>query len=355
MLTGDDLEIFVDRAGIKWGDEWRARIEAALQQTTFFIPVVTPRFLKSEECRRELISFSGAARSLGVEDLLMPLLYVPVDIDEDSPDEVIRLIARTQYEDWRALRFADVGSAEHRLGVNRLALRLVEIDERVATQPTLSGISLLTPAGAEKPAAGASIVDEPATVADLEAPGLIDLLAEFENLSPIWIETINQFPAVMAEVGSLTEAATERLAQGDREGKGFAFRVLVAHDLAAQLQEPAAQLEALSTDYASQLIDIDPGVQALIRLALEADETNPDHQQAARELSASILDLVEKSRATSVALTEFIAILSDSARSSRELRPVMNRMQTALRAVVDGQLVIEQWERLLIGGDASGG
>src|SRR5437773_5014615 len=78
LLTGADLSLFVDHAAIEWGQHWRERIDEALATTTFFIPVITPRFFASDECRRELITFAGHAKSLGVEALLLPILYVSV-------------------------------------------------------------------------------------------------------------------------------------------------------------------------------------------------------------------------------------------------------------------------------------
>jgi TIR domain len=78
MLTGGPLEVFVDREAIEWGHEWQQRIDGALADTAFFVPVITPRYFASEACRAELLSFSGHAASLGVSELLMPLYYVEI-------------------------------------------------------------------------------------------------------------------------------------------------------------------------------------------------------------------------------------------------------------------------------------
>ena len=47
VLTGEQLEIFVDRNDLKWGQKWRERIDGALQSTTFFIPVLSPSFSRA--------------------------------------------------------------------------------------------------------------------------------------------------------------------------------------------------------------------------------------------------------------------------------------------------------------------
>jgi hypothetical protein len=53
LVTGETLTLFVDRNEISWGDEWRRRIETALAETTFFVPIITPLYFKRQECRRE--------------------------------------------------------------------------------------------------------------------------------------------------------------------------------------------------------------------------------------------------------------------------------------------------------------
>ncbi|MCP9488157.1 MAG: toll/interleukin-1 receptor domain-containing protein, partial [Gaiellaceae bacterium MAG52_C11] len=84
LTGGDSLELFLDHAEIRWGDEWELRIEEALQATTFFIPVVTPRYFRSEECRKKLLGFAGHAKSLGLEELVLPLYYIEVPDLEDK-------------------------------------------------------------------------------------------------------------------------------------------------------------------------------------------------------------------------------------------------------------------------------
>src|SRR5690349_7182667 len=76
LLTGGDLDLFLDRDALHWGDDWRQRISDAIAATTFFIPIVTPRYFNSPECRRELIEFDREARRLGAGALLLPILYV---------------------------------------------------------------------------------------------------------------------------------------------------------------------------------------------------------------------------------------------------------------------------------------
>jgi hypothetical protein len=133
LSSGEELDLFVDREGIRWGDAWRTRIDEAVGEVPFFIAVITPTYLKSVECRRELIAFSGRAKSRGLDPLLLPILYTTVpELSPDSSDEVVGLIARTQYADWRKLRNKKLDSEEHMNAVQLLAENLIARRQEVA-------------------------------------------------------------------------------------------------------------------------------------------------------------------------------------------------------------------------------
>src|SRR3954452_5800638 len=76
MLTGDEIDLFLDQDALEWGDRWKDKIDDSLASVAFFIPVITPRYFRSAECRRELQFFARRARELGVSELVLPLLYV---------------------------------------------------------------------------------------------------------------------------------------------------------------------------------------------------------------------------------------------------------------------------------------
>lgn len=58
MLIGEPLDLRLDRDAIKWGEVWRDKIDLSLASVAFFIPVMTPRYFMSAECRRELQFFA---------------------------------------------------------------------------------------------------------------------------------------------------------------------------------------------------------------------------------------------------------------------------------------------------------
>lgn len=327
LLSGADLELFLDRDSLVWGDQWRGRVEAAIQETTFFIPIVTPRYFTSEECRKELMKFAAHARSVGATELLLPILYVDVpDLVEDSPDDAMALIASTQYVDWRELRLTDEASETYARAVNQLAQRLAQIARDYASRPSVIPTE-----------------SSPSTEDPDDEPGISDLIADMEPVLPKWTETIEGFAPILEQIQTITMGATDKF---QNEGQdSFAKRVLVARQFAADLSEPAEELLGQGEQYARLLISIDPGVRAIIALA--GDQSDPEDIQSACEMFESLRGLVRVSQENEVALKEFIASLRQPARLFKDVRPPLAKMESGMRSVLDAQTVMNEWIRLM--------
>lgn len=341
LLTGDELHLFIDREGIAWGNEWRQRIDGALDLTTFFIPIVTPRYFTRDECRRELLRFATQARALGVEDLLLPIYYVHVmGLREGSDDEAMALVARTQYADWRDLRLLDESSAEYRQAVNGLARRLAEIAASVASRPT-GEVAATSGSASGRPSTGADEDDE---------PGYMDILADAEEAMPQWTETIEEFPVVLDRLSQVTTVATEDVERANNQGKAFAARIHIARRLAGEYGPIADALQELGQRYYSQLSEIDPAILWLIRHTSEAlaeDRLSDDERQSARGFFDQLRRLIESSENSVASLRDLIEAIGKNMAISRDLRPALRRLQVALRNVVDAQAMIDEWRARL--------
>jgi parallel beta-helix repeat protein len=107
--TAENFEIFFDRHNIKWGQQWRQRVNGSLASAIFLLPVITPRFFRSQECRRELERFLEIEAKLGRDDLIFPIYYFNCPILNDPErrkgDPLAEAIAGRQYLDLRDFRF----------------------------------------------------------------------------------------------------------------------------------------------------------------------------------------------------------------------------------------------------------
>jgi len=135
MQTGEDFPIFQDR-NIEWGQNWKERIEGALKEVTFLIPIITPGFFKSPACRGELEKFIRYEKKLERNDLILSVYYVgcPLLNEEEkrNKDELAKVIASRQYADWRELRFEPFTSPQVGKTLAQLAIQIRKAIERQA-------------------------------------------------------------------------------------------------------------------------------------------------------------------------------------------------------------------------------
>ncbi len=306
------------------------------QRTTFLIPIVTPSFFESTECRKELIEFVGEAKSLGVEELVLPIYYVTVPEleDEEPADEAMAIIKRTQWEDLRDVRLKDESDPDHRARVARLAERLIEIAEAVeATQP------------ASPPLVQAVTTDavsaEAAVDAEDDEGGLLDRMAAGEEAMPKVAEALAGFGADLNELNERAQDATREMDEAAARGT-FAARLAVANRLANRLAAPAERIEERAQQYVSLLSEVDPGVLTMIRLAAEQPESE---QEGVEEFVSVIREMTAAGRQAAGQLEELAETLDDTAKFSRELRRPLKRIQVAVRNVADAQAIMDRWEQ----------
>ncbi|MEU9084535.1 toll/interleukin-1 receptor domain-containing protein [Streptomyces sp. NPDC048357] len=330
IISGEPLEIFFDNDSIEWGDAWRLRLDSALTGVTFLIPIVTPKFIKSQECRREVITFSGHAASLGLDELLLPIHYVNVPQLTDEPtdqpaDEVVSLIARRQWVDWRDLRLEDEESPRYRQAVHKLALRLSEI---------LDSAPPPTPRDPTPPAPGD------------DEPGFIEVMAATEAALPQWLETVQQFTELIQFVGEATAWAAGEMSASDSRGGGFSGRMRVTQELSSRFTGPVQKADTLGSKYWIELSAVDAGVIGIIRAASEGG-LSLDDQNSVDEFFVNIKELAAATKTTSVKLEELSDGMEEAAKKSRQLRPQFRTIQAAVQKVIDGQTIIDEWQRMI--------
>ncbi|MBT2594561.1 TIR domain-containing protein [Arthrobacter sp. ISL-72] len=331
-LTTQELEIFVDRTSLSWGQQWRGRISESLQTTTFYIPVITPNFIDSKECRKEFLTFVNTAKSLGVSEYILAIRYIPVpDLKEDSTDDIKALVASTQFEDWEALRFEDEDGPMYRRAVNKLALRLKELSELVESRPSTDAVTHYSEVHEE-------------TEENEDAPGLLDLIADFQPVSEEWLETVNSIPPLLQDFTAIMNEGASDLSEVS--DKPFAQRILVFRNMAKKLEPTTVALEERGAEYISRLMTIDPMVRAMIEVSKLA-EPGSDAAETARTQFASIKEMAATSASTSATVSTVGAMARSYANYSRDLRPSFKRFDAGMKSIADGQSVIDEWARLV--------
>lgn len=323
LITGEELSLFVDRTDISWGEEWRTRIDRALVQTTFFIPLVSPRYFTRDECRHELLEFDAQAQSLGVGELILPILYVTLpNFTADNPDEAIALTARMQYEDWRELRLFDRDSQEYRRAVNALAQRLADIASEVTVRQ----------------------IDQEAQADDEhDVPhGLGDMLVEIGPLLPEWLDAVETDPLVEAQFQATSRVFNEKLSKVQRGPASARFAILQRQ--ATEYLPIARRHLDLAEIYLSRTIALNPFVTKIVRIV----EAHPDSLPLLADLEAAVHEAIQQIGRQKRDGESAAAYARANAHVSRAMSTLADVWEKADRIVREGNQMVLQWETQLV-------
>jgi formylglycine-generating enzyme required for sulfatase activity len=125
-----NFHLWQDVEAIAPGKMWEAEIAKAIEESVFFIPIVTPRAVGSPYCKSEFESFLAREQALGRNDLVFPILYIPVPALRDEVkwrnDRVLTIVAQRQFVDWRSFRYDDVNATAFGREIGRFCENIVE-------------------------------------------------------------------------------------------------------------------------------------------------------------------------------------------------------------------------------------
>jgi len=235
------------------------------------------------------------------------------------------LVKSFQWESWVGLRFADPTSSEYRRAVAKLAGRLAEANALAERADVSAAAIALSEGDAD------------------EEPGVLDLMARAEEAMPQWSETMQEIVQEIDNISTLAQATTAEMAQGDKQGKGFAARLTAARRLAKELQEPAMRIDNLGEQFARQLYEVDRGVRVIIERAPGEVEEDPDSKEAACEFFQSVRLMANSSEEGLGALKGMVDAISPIEGMSRDLRPPLRTLRHGLTLMYEGRDVIRSW------------
>ncbi|GAA2320755.1 hypothetical protein GCM10009853_093720 [Glycomyces scopariae] len=331
LLTGESIELFLDRDQLVWGDDWRPKVDASLMSIAFFVPVLTPRYFMSAECRRELNYFARGAERLGVKELVLPLLWVdmPALKAEDPADDLIGLVKRFQWIDWTNLKFSETSSGEYRRAVNELAHRLVDANTNAAQRP-----------------ANLAQVDD--IQEDADEPGTLDKLAAMEESVPDMVDLLVGVAGELNRITEVVQSATDDMGvKGGASTAVHAAKLRVARSLAVQLEEPSGNIRSLGGRFSSSLNEIDEGVRIIIERSPEESAADAQTAEQFQSFFQVIRELVGVADTALGEIAGMIRSIEPAERMSRDLRKPLRTLREGLTLMVDGFAVMQVWVGLI--------
>ncbi len=333
MATGEPLQLFLDQISLKWGDDWRKRVDGFLESAAFFIPVITPRYFMSRECRREFRNFVERSEALGISELILPLYYMNVQAlnSDSSDDDLVDLVRRFQWMDWRDLRFKAIETEDYRRALSAVVDRLVAANKQIENKSQ-----------AVQPHEGRP---EPA---DDEAPGTIDRLASIQEVMPRWNDTIRAMAGDIECVGEAMQGASDKMANRPASPKEFIYRRAVARRLAQELQAPSDRIYERSREFASQIHQVDAGVRTLLEIGeQETLKGGATEREALCSFFKSMRGLASSVVSGKMAVKGMVDGLASMEGLSRDLRPVFRHLSKGLTVFVEASDVTDGWVNII--------
>ncbi|MEV6428809.1 toll/interleukin-1 receptor domain-containing protein [Nocardia sp. NPDC051463] len=329
ILTGAPLDLFFDRHSIQWGDEWQQKIDNSIHGTTFFIPIITPSYLSSQACRDEFIFFWSKSTFSKLDELLLPILYAPIDINVDSDDEVVSIVSRIQFENWTEVRLESEGSSTYKKAIHKLAARFKDIADLVDKKPEFT-----VDVNATKPASDKAGMGDRA-----DEPGLLEVIVDIEETMPQWSQAIESMTSALSEIEEAMAASKPDLDKANQSAK-IASRITAIKKAAERLDHPTHKFYESAKTYQGLAISMDPGFNALIQLAQMSAE---EERHFAVGLSNQIQGMRDTMQQALDNTGELSTVLRDAGNVSRDMRTPTKRISDGMRMLEDTQTVLDNW------------
>ena len=319
LISGDDeLTVFTDH-NLRWGDEWKQRLSEELRRTTFFVPIVTPRFLKSEACRKEVVEFSAIADATGSQNFVCPILYFdPGPLSDD--DVVERAIKSHQYRNWTETRYEELGNGTYRRAVDGLVHQIIQgLEGRPQSKRTTTANS-----NAGQPPQD----DEPDLLAHVEV-----FHREVALFTSSVEAVVNGIGAVVAQLS----AFGPELDVASRSGPATMKKVLVR--LTKGIEPDLAHFDKAVVELRRNQRELDDAVKAFL-----AELAAGSPWRAELEDAASAIDAIQVVVYDRDELRRQRDLLIGFGRMSKDLREPMKRLSGGYTALIDVLNLPASWK-----------
>lgn len=326
LQTGNEANIFQDTKDIGWGMDWRSEIDKSLGVTTFFIPILTPTYLRSPHCLAELRTAKTRFEDLGFPEGIYPIEFVDCSkvIRRLPDDDLATLLSdRQRVREWMGLRSEDPESSAYKHGVRDIVEVLLEKEELWDNESNQTQ----------------SIID----LQHDEDDGPLD---KMESIT----DCLSSLETTMAKVSEDIEGVSSVFSNTPQEGHGAPRNMLAyAGVLSAKLQEPSFRLYEDCKEYIDLIRQIDRGIDGIVEMySIFKDAGNEEILiDGIEELYDQVKDMVVTIDEPFSQLDSFRAILKNFSRLAKVLRDPCLKIEAALDNLISSKDIIESWEQKL--------
>lgn len=326
LTTGEELDIFQDTEDIAWGDNWREEIQQNLGITYFFIPIITPTYLRRPACLGELKRMYQIFSETRSPKGIFPIHFVDCSkaIDSLNDDEIASLLKSQQCIMWGDLKYLDPSDGRYQRRIDEIVQRMIDFSEELeAYQPPML------------PGTTHQALDEN------DAGGLIERLGDIDVISADLIEEIQSITSLIDVVGQTFAA------NNVDQNAPFSKKVVVMRTIAQQLEEPAEQIEVRCKTYSQLIKRMDTSFHALVELSeISASMNNDVPIEAIHSFATTMQKLNEDVKEPFFQLHHFCSVLRNTEKLSRDLHRPLHRVRSAIEDFGSSQKYYREWDDL---------
>lgn len=321
FTTGSEASIFQDTKDISWGMDWRKELSMSLGVMTFFIPILTPTYLRSPNCLAELRTAVSRFESIGFPEGIYPIEFVDCSraINQMNDDALANLLSdRHRLRNWIHLRFEDPRSSEYGKGVHQIVEAMIEKED-------------LWHARIENATSQNNNQED--------GEGLLDRIAaiqvsveQFEVITTLLAEDIREITNVFGN-SSLPTGSTPKAA------------LTFATILAKKLELPSKNLESHCKEFSRSMEGVDQGIDGIIEFHQLIKETGGTADTSMMDdVHTQMTDLLESIEEPFTLLESMRELISQFSRLSKAVRIPCKRIDAALAEIASSKSIIEGWE-----------
>ena len=326
--TGRELQIFIDRESIGWGEDWRARIRESVKTATFFIPVITMRYFDSDMCREELLAFYENAKQLGVTELILPVVLTgSEEITASDPREEVQLIESLNYKNIEDAWLSGYGSAEWLRAIHEMVTGL---KKGLATAETALAEQESSP-GITRAAESQVAVQEQGSNADISALG-----SDLENLTAL----LGRASSVMQTFG---EAASESTTGVDLGALPPNQQQAALLRMAHVLRGPAKDMGDVGAELDRRMGAMDANLRAVVE---ELRSINAEMAQEQLNTLLTALEGAEDIGAVVRQMEQFVEVLRFAAMMNVSLRKSLHPAIQGIQSIGNAVATFKSWRSI---------
>lgn len=321
VQTGNKLSVFVD-TDIQWGSDWKKSIADAAYQTTFFIPILTPTYLRRPNCLSELRNAKRLFEEAGIEKGIYPIRFVNIDraLTTFPDDELANLIHNIQGSFLYKNDARNPTSIRYQAEIGKIVQELIAMDDEQRKDQE-------------------SIAQHVLSLDSSEQGGILEDLASLEDESSKQIDALSNIESDFTLVGELVSAKTSELKQIN-QSQSFAKRLAITKELARELEKPAARIYSNCGEFTSGMARMGKGVWAYIDLV---KTVNPDSRSEGFE--STIKEAAESAHQTFSQIKTFDEALQTAEKLSRELRSPIGKIRSGIDSLLSTDQIFSSWEK----------